>query len=374
MNINELLTLSNWAISVIDRSSFINSLQSAGKSLRLSLDRNDPREKRRQNLRALLESFQGKLKFIEQDRKLTDAEIEFLEGLGLKTIILPSAIDSYKLALQENGSLESSIHIIEQKLIVLKNAYSHFKQLSEVLSQVSVTISGGQNQEQLFQEGKILTRLRFHDEASISNVVDFERWGKSWHTIGRGFSMLHGYAPEDVEIVSAGKGSILIDLLANIDTINSIGEAINHLLDSVKHLVGIKVAISSLDALSSKQARDAAEQKVYEQMLEQLQSEQESALESNYDNIAKILIDKVDGNPKSVAELRRAIKELDSFIQSGGDIEYIQSPNASDEEKEIIHQLKKVQILLENSRAETKLLSNKAKPDEQSKSNNDLND
>ncbi|TOG15900.1 hypothetical protein CGJ07_23745, partial [Vibrio parahaemolyticus] len=88
MNINELLTLSNWAISVIDRSSFINSLQSAGKSLRLSLDRNDPREKRRQNLRALLEGFQGKLKFIEQDRKLTDAEIEFLEGLGLKTIIL----------------------------------------------------------------------------------------------------------------------------------------------------------------------------------------------------------------------------------------------------------------------------------------------
>lgn len=109
-------------------------------------------------------------------------------------------------------------------------------------------------------------------------------------------------------------------------------------------------------------------------MLEQLQSEQESALESNYDNIAKILIDKLDGDPKSVAELRRAIKELDSFIQSGGDIEYIQSPNASDEEKEIIHQLKKVQVLLENSRAETKLLSNKAKPDEQSKSNNDLND
>lgn len=46
----------------------------------------------------------------------------------------------------------------------------------------------------------------------MSNLSDFKSWGSTWYDIGRGVAMGHGTPPEDIKVVGATRGSIIIEL------------------------------------------------------------------------------------------------------------------------------------------------------------------
>jgi hypothetical protein len=78
-------------------------------------------------------------------------------------------------------------------------------------------------EEEYEAENEILMRVSFTGNAPMSNVADFKSWGNIWYDIGRGISMAHGLSPEDIKIVGATKGSIIIELavIASIATTTS---------------------------------------------------------------------------------------------------------------------------------------------------------
>ena len=55
-------------------------------------------------------------------------------------------------------------------------------------------------------------RVEFREGALIDNVKSWKYWSKEWYDISRGITMALDRAPEDIRVVSAGRGSILMDL------------------------------------------------------------------------------------------------------------------------------------------------------------------
>jgi hypothetical protein len=59
----------------------------------------------------------------------------------------------------------------------------------------------------------------------MSNVADFRKWGTFWFEIGRGVAMAHNAAPEEIKIVGATKGSIIIELAVVSDIAVTISQS-----------------------------------------------------------------------------------------------------------------------------------------------------
>lgn len=166
----------------------------------------------------------------------------------------------------------------------------------------------------------VLLRVRFASEASINDVVDLKKWSEVWFEIGRGVSMLHGKAPEDVRVVGAGTGSILIDL--------AVGYAIAKTVAGI-FLEAFKVAEKYLDL--KQKAQDIRSAGVSQEVVGKIE---ETAEKQKDEGVIKIVHTiKLEVSPKADGEvekvLTKAVENLIGFIQKGGDVEYLLPPTAS---------------------------------------------
>ena len=66
--------------------------------------------------------------------------------------------------------------------------------------------------EQYELDNEILMRVTFTGQAKMGNIKDFKTWDNPWYDIGRGIALAHGTSPEDIKIVGATTGSIIIEL------------------------------------------------------------------------------------------------------------------------------------------------------------------
>ena len=101
-----------------------------------------------------------------------------------------------------------------------------YQMLSEGVAksnQIKVGLTGCVIDEPYELGNEILMRVSFTGHAMMSNVTDFKAWGAIWYDRGRGIAMAHDATPEDIKIVGATKGSIIIELavIATIATTTS---------------------------------------------------------------------------------------------------------------------------------------------------------
>src|SRR6267143_2417664 len=87
-------------------------------------------------------------------------------------------------------------------------------------------------------EEKVLVRVTFSNDAAIANVVDLKSWSEVWYDIGRGIAMINDASPEEIRIVGAGKGSVVLELAVA----NGIGKTIASVI-----LEALKVAEKVMD-------------------------------------------------------------------------------------------------------------------------------
>ena len=175
--------------------------------------------------------------------------------------------------------------------------------------------------EQPIPEGKCLARLKFHNEASINNVVNLKDWSKSWFTIARGFSMAVNQPPEDFEIVSADKGSVIIDLMLNIEVIKLITEAITSLAELATQIISIKIAVEGVKSLKGKMD-EATYEKALKQATDSVKRDEEKIIEKVVEELKER---KLVLNVQCNNELISAIRELTKYNQKGGSINCIAS-------------------------------------------------
>ncbi|OCH17130.1 hypothetical protein [Aliivibrio logei] len=269
--------------------------------------------------------------------------------LGLNNIILDPAFFSLSNLLLTN---ESDLHTISARFIsmsnIVKTADANFRSLKHTLPQLFEP----KKPDDINPE-KVFTRLTFHNDASINNVVNLKEWSSSWNTIARGYSMTLGKTPEEFEIISASKGSIIFDLLLNLETVNMIGETFNHIADFAFTMIEIKAALKGLSYFKKNDVQ------MYEDLKKKLDADMDKKRDSMADDIAQRLFDKhaIDKENNEVkVNLKHGVKELSKFVDKGGDVSFKSNNVEYDEQVLLVND---ALLMLQNSSKEQKLIEDK---------------
>ncbi len=299
------------------------------------------------NIRNYLEEHIKVLSKIDLEALSFD-DIEILEKLGLKYIVLSSAIPSlYKISKQ--GDVQEIAARISDSLETLEPVNIQFAHFLEAFNKIFTA----PDVEETDHHGKVLTRVRFHNDALISNVVNLSDWTAKWNTIARGYSMALGQAPESFEVVGASKGSIIFDLLLDFETVKLFSETFNQLAETAFNVAELYGAIKAVEFMKE------SNPDLYKQTVEHTKAEAEKKNEEMVEQVACKLLEKLQQNGQNrdgeVKEsLKRSVKELNNFVNKGGDINFRTESNevdmaeqvslVNDALKQLQHQSKQKQL------------------------------
>jgi hypothetical protein len=170
-----------------------------------------------------------------------------------------------------------------------------------------------------------LIKVVFRGGAAIENIVDLRRWASEWHDIGRGIAMVANASPEEIRVVGAKNGSIIITLAATYAVAQVAATVILKSLEIVEKVMNLRkihAEIKSLD-ISNKSLADEARKAV----LDESESGAENAAENAMQELGLVL----DGEQRAV--LQKSVKRLISFIEKGGSVDVVLLPFESTEGK-----------------------------------------
>ena len=275
---------------------------------------------------------------------LTDTQNNILRNMDLNSIVLTESteyLNNLLLLPQDNSYVASTLKFDIDRLTMAVSSFKAIRiHMAKVLNEQYLTTTS-------ISETKCLTRLKFHNDAAINNVVNLKDWSKSWFTIARGFSMAVNQKPQDFEIIGADKGSLIIDLMLNIEVVKLITETLTSMAELATQLTALKMAIDGVKALKGKMDEDTYN-KMLQQVTENVTKDEKEIVQKVVEHLKneELILDQTCQN-----ELVSAIRELTKFNQKGGSLNCI----ANKENENISHSLNESYKQLQN-KSKLKLL------------------
>jgi hypothetical protein len=136
---------------------------------------------------------------------LSTEQVEFLRKLGIADYVGRDGVSKVEDILIRNPI---DIATAAQKFVEIsgqiEGGLQRTDQLQESLKDLVLP-------EPALQQ-RVLVRVTFSNQAAIANVVDLKKWSEIWYDIGRGVAMINDSSPEEVEVVGAGRGSVVLEL------------------------------------------------------------------------------------------------------------------------------------------------------------------
>jgi len=174
---------------------------------------------------------------------------------------------------------------------------------------------------------QILIRVVFDGAASIDDLVGLKKWTAEWHDIGRGLAMAVGAAPEDIRVVGANKGSLVIVLA----TVYGIAQVVATVL-----LKSLEVAEKVLNLQKMGQEvknLGLTNTKLEKEILASTEAERKAGIEAiSRDVTVELSVTRqLDGEQQSTLE--NSVKKLISFIEKGGQVDLVLPVESKDEGK-----------------------------------------
>jgi len=243
--------------------------------------------------------------------QLTKEQLLFLQKLGIAQ------------AVGEEG-----VHVIED--ILYKNVIdiaTSAKKIQEILQkmnqgiqkadQIKTGLDGCVFEEEYEIEQEVLIRVSFTGLAAMANVTDFKKWGNIWHEIGRGIAMAHNATPEDVRIIGATRGSVIIEL-ATIPTIaTTVSMVIFSSLKLAEKILKIRKTAEEIKNLQLQNKKLANE------LEKEADNEKKSGIEKIFESLVGKLKIKKEGDGDKINALNKAVENLVNFIESGGEVDFV---------------------------------------------------
>ena len=279
--------------------------------------------------------------------RLTKNQVSFLDKLKIYPALGPHGIEEIKNILSRN--LQNSIAM--QKI---REIHTRLEEGLEQVRLISDALKDCVCDDEEESKDEVLIRVIFLKEASISNVSDFKNWGDTWYLIGHGITLAHNATPQDIKIVGADKGSVILELLTKPEIAATVADIIHSVLETVAEVLNIKKLVSEARKFSLKivaleeNATDTDSKNIAE-------SEKKKAVE----NIIKKQTEKLKLNKDSdggkITALEKAITLLVEFIAKGGELDFVVPEEVSKKEDktgEIFAQIrektKDIRVLEEN--------------------------
>lgn len=306
MNVSELFDLTYWVTDEIVSTQIPQKYEALQQILQQHSRPNQPNEPFDSQKNDLIETIKN-----VPLRKLTKDQLVFLKELGIGQAVGEEGVNTIEDILYKNVI---DVATSAQKLQEIHQALSQGIQKSD---QIKAGLDGCVTQEEYEAENEVLIRVSFAGHAEMSNVTKFKSWGNIWYEIGRGIAMVHDKTPEDVRIVGATKGSIIIEMAV----IASIATTTSGII-----LSALKVAEKVLDI--RKKAEEIRNMKLNNKKLaKDIEKEAEKEKTAGIENISTEIIKKLklkeDGEGDKTNALDKAVKNLVDFIESGGEVDFI---------------------------------------------------
>jgi len=306
MNVSELFDLTQWITREIEGAQIPQKYQALQKILQQHSQPNQqkpPFETQKDDLIKTLMSVP-----IDQ---LTRDQIAFLDNLGIANAVGEEGSDQIEDILYKN--------VIDVATSAQKLQQIHQK-LSEGINksnQIKAGLTDCVLEEEYEAENEILMRVSFTGHALMENVKDFKSWGNIWFDIGRGIAMAHDLSPEDIKIVGATKGSIIMELavVASVATTTS-----GIILAALKVAEKVLDILNMAEELKSKKLKNT---KLAKDLQKEAENEKKDGTEKITNNIAEKLGIKHNGEGDKIKALDTAVKNLVNFIEKGGVVDFV---------------------------------------------------
>jgi len=242
---------------------------------------------------------------------LTKDQISFLADLGLATIIGQEGVNQIE-------------NILFRNAIDTATAVSKIGEITGILgegirksTQISEGLKGCIFDEETTSSQEVLIRVSFLREASMSNIKDFKKWGAHWYDIGRGITMAHGSAPENIRITGAAKGSVILELMADPKIATTIAGVIWGALKLAEKVLDITKKAAEVRQLNLQNTELA-------DGLERAATDEKT---SGISSIVNIQIENLnlttDNDSEKIAFLEKSVEKLVNFISQGGEVDFV---------------------------------------------------
>jgi hypothetical protein len=316
MNVDELWKLASWVdVQVMARRipEFYSALATILEGNTQPGQHRQPFENERVQLTRALESVDL--------WSLTSEQLQYLDRFNIAS----------HLGVQGAKNIEE---ILSRNALDIATAASKIKEVSEALAagvrqfrRVKDSLEKFVDSEiTTVKEDEVLLRVAFRSEAAINNVVDLRRWADSWHTIGRGIAMAHGMAPENIRVVGASTGSIIIELAVVFGIAKTASVVILECLNVADRVLEILKKAQEIKALRLSNNR------IEQEISAEAQKEREEGAAAITLKIAGLLeLNPGDEGDKVVA-LKSSIKALIEFITKGGQVDCILPPDTESDD------------------------------------------
>lgn len=237
MHISELSALTAW----IDRHIIGAQIQNKYQALQSKIQQSTNKNQQQQPFDSERETLLSSLSAVPLSQLSID-QLSFLEQIGIAFNVGNTGRQKVEDVLFKNV-LDAATSAKELATSIQEIAAGVKKSES-----IKIGLAGVVEPTKEIQSG-VLVRVAFTHDASILNVVDFKKWATTWFDIGRGIALINNSAPEEIKVVGAKRGSIIVELAVAYAIARSVTDIIMLALKVTEKIVQIRKKAEEVRAL-----------------------------------------------------------------------------------------------------------------------------
>jgi len=323
MNVSELYDLVHWITDKIETPQILQKYEALHALLQKHAQPNQQKPPFENEKNAVVTALEA----VPLD-SLSIEQLEFLSEMGIADLVGVEGRKKLEDSLYRNViDVATSASDVQKIIQSLKNTISKS-------NQIKAGLAGCVSEEQYESDDEILMRVSFKDGAEMANVVDFKKWGSIWFDIGRGIAMVNDTAPEQIKVVGATRGSIIIELAVVAGIAKTASIIILDALKVVDKVLEIKKKAAEIKSLNL--SNDKAEKEL-EKLAEYEKDEGMKAITTQISNSFN-LKPKEDG--EKIKVLTNSVNKLVNFIEKGGVVDFVTHEDEATEEQVIPTELR----------------------------------
>jgi hypothetical protein len=305
MNVAELFALTHWINEEIKGKQILERYQSLQNILQANTNPNRTQQPFEAETKELLAAVSAVAL-----ESLSAEQVDFLRRIGIGDYVGPEAVQKIEDILFRNA-LDSAT--AAQKLGEMVDQITQGIQKSDHLAE---NLTGIVPPEPRLA-GRVLVRVTFVKEAAITNVVDLRNWSDVWYDIGRGVAMINDAPPEDIHVVGAGTGSVIIELAVAYGVAKVIAAVILQALTVAEKVVDIRKKAEEIKNLKLSNAKIATELK------DSAEAEKKKGIEAITEDVSGLKRKKDGVEGDKVVAFERAVTKLVDFLEKGGEVDCV---------------------------------------------------
>jgi hypothetical protein len=306
MNVSELYALTEWVDKEISNGQIVQKYQTLLNILSTNSQPNQQKRPFEAEKNTLIKA----LEQIDFDG-LTKDQIEYL---GMFSIAPYVGAEGVNLT---NDILYKNVIDIATSAAKFKEIIQKINQGIQKTQQIKSGLTDIVTEAEFETNQNVLVRVSFRGDAGIHNISDFKEYGCIWFEIGYGVALAHNLPPEEIKIIGASTGSIILELVVVCAIAKTISTIILSALKVAERILDIQKKAEEIRALKIKNDKVAIE------LEKESEAEKKNGVENIVQEVMSLLKIEADKEGDKIPALSKSIGNLVTFIEKGGNVDFV---------------------------------------------------